>query len=105
VGTKSPHRSAEALSSSSSLEIMSTGIRSSGSILRTVLGQAREFVEDDGSTFPLRYDGSFQSRIELGVSFQPTPVLFTADGATITGWIDRFTEDAILELITQSTGR
>ena len=44
------------------------------------------------------WDESFQSWIELGVSSQPTAVLFTADGAIITGWIGRFPEDTVLEL-------
>ena len=43
------------------------------------------------------WDGSFQSRIELGVSSQPTAILLTPDGPIITGWVERFSEDQVLE--------
>ena len=44
------------------------------------------------------WDESFQSWIELGVTSQPTAVLFTPDGTIITGWVGRFPEDQVLEL-------
>ena len=49
------------------------------------LKEAREFVEDRGTTFTMLWDESFQSWIELGVTSQPTAVLFTPDGTISTG--------------------
>ena len=49
------------------------------------LEEAREFVEDRGTTFTMLWDELFQSWIELGVTSQPTAVLFTPDGTIITG--------------------
>ena len=62
------------------------------------LGEAEEFVEDHGTTFTMLWDESFQSWIELGVSSQPTAVMFTPDGTIITGWVGPFPEDTVLEL-------
>ena len=67
------------------------------------LGEAEEFVERYGTTFTMLWDESFQSWIELGVTSQPTAVLFTPDGTIITGWIGRFPEDQVLELTSQYT--
>ena len=65
------------------------------------LEEAREFVEDRGTTFTMLWDESFQSWIELGVTSQPTAVLFTPDGTIITGWVGRFPEVQVLELAAQ----
>ena len=62
------------------------------------LQEAREFVEDRGTTFTMLWDESFESWIELGVSSQPTAILMTPDGTIITGWVGRFPEDQVLEL-------
>lgn len=62
------------------------------------LGEADEFVEDYGTTFPMLWDESSQSWIELGVTSQPTAVMFTPDGTIITGWVGAFPEDQVLEL-------
>lgn len=67
------------------------------------LGEAEDFVETYGTTFPMLWDESFESWIELGVSSQPTAVLLTAEGTIITGWVGRFPEDTVLELAAQST--
>ena len=67
------------------------------------LGEAEEFVEDHGTTFPMLWDESFQSWTELGVSSQPTAVMFTPDGTIITGWVGPFPEDQVLELAAQYT--
>ena len=65
------------------------------------LGEAEDFVEDYGTTFPMLWDESFQSWIELGVSSQPTAVMFTPEGTIITGWVGPFPEDQVLDLATQ----
>ena len=44
------------------------------------------------------WDESFQSWFELGVTAQPTAVMFAPDGSIITGWIGGFPEDTVLEL-------
>jgi len=62
------------------------------------LAEAREFAADRGTTFPMLWDESFQSWIELGVTSQPTSVLFTADGTIIAGWVGRIPEEQVLEL-------
>ncbi len=58
-------------------------------------------MEDRGTTFPMLWDESFQSWIELGVVSQPTAVLFTADGTVVTGWVGAFPEDEVLDLARQ----
>ncbi len=65
------------------------------------LGEAEDFVEDYGTTFPMLWDESFQSWIELGVSSQPTAYMFTPEGTIITGWIGPFPEDQVLDLAAQ----
>lgn len=65
------------------------------------LEEAREFVDDRGTTFTMLWDESFDSWIELGVSSQPTAVLLTPDGTIIGGWVGRFPEDQVLELAAQ----
>ena len=65
------------------------------------LGEARDFVERYGTSFTMLWDESFESWIQLGVTSQPTAVLFTPDGTIITGWIGRFPEDQVLELAAQ----
>ena len=49
------------------------------------------------------WDESFQSWIELGVSSQPTAILLTPDGTIIIGWVGRFPEDQVLELVAEYT--
>ncbi len=49
------------------------------------------------------WDESFESWIELGVTSQPTAVLFTPDGTVVTGWVGQFPEDEVLELARQLT--
>jgi peroxiredoxin len=67
------------------------------------LGEAREFVDTFGTTFTMLWDQSFQSWIELGVTAQPTAVLFAPDGSIITGWIGGFPEDTVLDLAAEYT--
>lgn len=49
------------------------------------------------------WDESFVSWQVLGVSSQPTAVLFAADGTPITGWIGPFPEDEVLRLAAESS--
>jgi peroxiredoxin len=65
------------------------------------LGEAVDFVETYGTTFTMLWDESFQSWFELGVTSQPTAVLFAPDGSVITGWIGGFPEDTVLELVAE----
>jgi hypothetical protein len=67
------------------------------------LRDAQEFVETFGTTFTMLWDESFQSWIELGVTSQPTAVMFAPDGSIITGWIGGFPEDTVLELAAEYT--
>jgi peroxiredoxin len=65
--------------------------------------EAREFVEDRGTTFTMLWDESFESWIQLGVTSQPTAIRLTPDGTITTGWTGRFPEDQVLELAGQYT--
>ncbi len=49
------------------------------------------------------WDESFVSWNALGISSQPSAVLFAADGAPITGWIGPFPEGDVLRLAAEST--
>ena len=74
------------------LEIIGLGTQDS-------LGQAEDFVEDYGTeSFTMLWDESFVSWQVIGVTSQPTAVLFDTDGTPITGWIGPFPEGEVLEL-------
>ena len=62
------------------------------------LGEAEDFVDEYGTTFPMLWDESFRSWIEIGVSSQPTAVFLSPGGTILTGWVDPFPEDSVLEL-------
>lgn len=62
------------------------------------LGEAEEFVERFELTLPMVWDESFQSWAELGVSLQPSAMLFTADGQLIEKWLGPIPEDEVLAL-------
>jgi len=49
------------------------------------------------------WDGSFESWQVIGISSQPTAVMFDADGTPITGWIGPFPEDEVLQLAADSS--
>ncbi len=67
------------------------------------LGEAEDFVDKYGTeSFTMLWDESFQSWQALGVSSQPTAVLFATDGTPITGWIGPFPEDEVLDLAAAS---
>ncbi len=53
-------------------------------------------------SFTMLWDESFLSWQVLGISSQPTAVLFAADGTPITGWIGPFPEDEVLRLAAES---
>ena len=68
------------------------------------LGQAEDFIEDYGTTsFTMLWDESFYSWQVLGVSSQPTAILFAPDGTAITGWRGAFPEDEVLRLAAEAT--
>ena len=46
-------------------------------------------------------DESFESWIQLGVSSPPTEILLTSGDTIITGWVGRFSNDQVLELVAQ----
>lgn len=50
------------------------------------------------------WDESFKSWNEIGITSNPSAVLFAADGTPITGWIGPFPEDEVLQLAAESTG-
>jgi hypothetical protein len=62
------------------------------------LTEARDFVDEFGTTFTMLWDESFRSWIELGVTSQPTAVFLSPDGTILTGWVGGFPEDTVLEL-------
>jgi hypothetical protein len=68
---------------------------------RTAWARREEFVGRYGTTFTMLWDESFQSWLQLGVTSQPTAVLFTPDGTIITGWIGGIPEEQVLELVAQ----
>jgi hypothetical protein len=47
--------------------------------------EARKFVEDRDTMFTMLCDESFESWIELAVSSQPSAILLTKDGPTVSG--------------------
>jgi thioredoxin-like negative regulator of GroEL len=49
------------------------------------------------------WDASYDSWAVLGVSSQPTAVLFAADGSVITGWRGMFPEDDVLRLAAENS--
>ena len=67
------------------------------------LGDAEEFVERFGTTFPMLWDESFEAWIVLGVTSTPTALLLAPDGEPIAGWIGAFPEDEVLRLAAEST--
>ena len=68
------------------------------------LGQAEDFVANYGTeSFTMLWDQSFESWQVLGVTSQPTAVLFAADGTPITGWIGQFPQDDVLRLAALNT--
>lgn len=60
------------------------------------LGEAEEFVERFDLTLPMVWDASFQTWAELGVSLQPSAMLFTADGQFIERWLGAIPESEVL---------
>lgn len=68
------------------------------------LGEAGEFVEDNGTTsFTMLWDESFQTWQEIGITSQPAAVLLAADGTPISGWVGPFPMDDVLRLAAEST--
>ncbi|MEZ7961271.1 MAG: hypothetical protein QMC04_05010 [Ilumatobacter sp.] len=47
-------------------------------------------------------DESFQSLQALGITSQPSAILFAADGTPITGWLGAFPENEAPELAANS---
>lgn len=62
------------------------------------LKEAEEFVERFGMTLPMVWDETFQTWAELGVSLQPSAMLFTADGQLIKKWLGAIPEEEVLAL-------
>lgn len=66
------------------------------------LGEAVDFVDEYGTTFPMLWDESFESWIVLGVTSTPTALLLAPDGSAIAGWIGAFPEEEVLRLAAES---
>lgn len=63
------------------------------------VGDARSFVEQYGTTFPMLWDETFRTWRMLGVASQPAAVLFSADGKQLGAWQGRIPESEVLRLI------
>jgi hypothetical protein len=67
------------------------------------LDYAQDFLADRGPfSFPMYWDGSFESWNQLGLTSQPAAALFAADGTELGAWLGRIPEDKVLELIASS---
>jgi len=66
------------------------------------LGEAEEFVETFDLTLPMVWDETFQTWAELGVSLQPSAMLFTPDGQLIKKWLGAIPESEVLSIVAGS---
>ena len=63
---------------------------------------AESFIETYGTvSFPMLWDPSFDSWIELGINGQPAGMLVTADGTLVARWRGAIPEDTVLEAIAE----
>jgi hypothetical protein len=61
---------------------------------------ARSFIDTYGTvSFPMLWDPTFESWIELGVNGQPAGMLATADGTLVAQWSGRIPEDDVLQAV------
>jgi hypothetical protein len=65
---------------------------------------ANDFVDQFELTHTMLWDESFQSWAALGVSLQPSAMLFAADGTLLGEWLGAFNEEEVLELVGGSAG-
>jgi len=63
------------------------------------LGQANDFVDRFGITFPMTWDSSSVTWRELGVASQPQAVLVAADGSELARYRGSLDEGDILSKI------
>lgn len=64
------------------------------------LGQAQDFVSAYGTTsFPMLWDPTFETWIELGINGQPAGMLVSSDGELLGQWRGGIPEDAVLEAV------
>ncbi len=62
------------------------------------LDEAEEFVDRFGLTLPMVWDETFQTWAELGVSLQPSAMMFTPDGQLIKKWLGAIPESEVLAI-------
>lgn len=62
------------------------------------LGEADEFVERFDLTLPMVWDETFQTWAELGVSLQPSSMLFTPEGQLVKKWLGSIPESEVLAI-------
>lgn len=64
---------------------------------RSNLDAARDFVADTGvASFPMVWDPTGSSWVDLGVASQPAGVLIGTDGEIVERWSGTFTDDELL---------
>lgn len=63
------------------------------------LEEAREFLADHGTTFPMLWDETARSWREFEVPSQPAAVLIAADGEWIGRWSGEFEETEVVRLL------
>jgi hypothetical protein len=66
---------------------------------RDTLEDARDFVADRGTTFPMLWDESAASWRAFEVPTQPAAVLVAADGTWLGRWSGEFDEAEVLRLL------
>lgn len=66
---------------------------------RNTLADARSFVTDRGTTFPMLWDESAASWRAFEVPTQPAAVLIAADGSWLGRWSGEFDEAEVLRLL------
>ena len=67
------------------------------------LGEAEDFIDRYGTeSFTMLWDASYDSWAVLGVTSQPTAVMFAADGSVLSGWRGMFPTDEVLRLAAES---
>lgn len=64
-------------------------------------GDAEEFVERYGTTFPMLWDETFASWTHFGVNGQPAWILLTPDGGVVERWNGVLDEGEALDLAGQ----
>ncbi len=65
-------------------------------------GEAQQFRDRYGISFPFVWDASFTSWQKLGIPSQPASILFLPQGKELGRWNGKIPESQVLELVANS---